>query len=174
MTQAKEEWLVAGLDLLVTDGENGLRIERLCQRLGKTKGSFYHHFSGRDDFCHTLLEYWESKHTDDLIQATSDREAQKALGELDRLARSLRFDRESAFRSWATRSERAAEVVLRVDLRRVKYVEDLYQQKGLTRELAGSLAWLHYCLLLGGAQLKGLFGEPERRRVYQLLRGLEK
>jgi AcrR family transcriptional regulator len=173
VTKAKEEWFLAGMELLVSVGARGLSIDRLCRRMGKTKGSFYHHFSGREDFCQSLMRYWETTHTDDLIQATSRGEAHDALGELGKLARSLPFDRENAFREWASISEQAAEVVRRVDLRRVEHVKCLYEDKGHPPDRAQSLAWLEYCLLLGGAQLKDVFGDEERREAHRLLRELE-
>ena len=173
MGRAREQWLETGLDVLVSDGSPGLTIDHLCTRLSKTKGSFYHHFAGREDFCNALLEHWEQKHTDDLIKATNEKEPGLALSELDRFARALPFDRESAFRRWAQASPQAAEVVRRVDTRRVAYVEELLISKGTPGDLAHTLAWLEYSLLLGASSLRDVLPEEERRKMHRLVRQLE-
>jgi hypothetical protein len=42
------------------DGPSGLRIDRLCRRLGVSKGSFHHHFAGAGDFKQALLAAYEA------------------------------------------------------------------------------------------------------------------
>ena len=42
---AVDDWIQAGFALLADGGPNALRIDRLCERLGVTKGSFYWHFT---------------------------------------------------------------------------------------------------------------------------------
>jgi AcrR family transcriptional regulator len=63
---AREDWLETGLQLLGSEGEKALTIERLCQVAGRTKGSFYHHFKSYDDFVNALLEYWQSECTNQI------------------------------------------------------------------------------------------------------------
>ena len=52
------EWIEAVLDALVESGIEGVRIDRLCRALGVTKGSFYHHFSGREALLDAVADYW--------------------------------------------------------------------------------------------------------------------
>jgi len=173
MTKTKEKWLEAGLEVLVQEGAQGITIDQLCKRLSKTKGSFYHHFAGRDEFCKELLEYWREKHTEELIKATRELNPEKALGDLDRFARALPFERESAFRRWAQEAEPAAQVVRGVDERRVAHVEELLLSKGVPPERARTLAWMEYCLLLGASSLRGVLPEEERRKMHRLARSLQ-
>ena len=173
MTKAKEKWLEAGVEVLVQEGSQGMTIDQLCGRLSKTKGSFYHHFASRDEFCNELLEYWSEKHTEDLIEATRKQKPEKALGDLDRFARALPFERESAFRRWAQEAEPAAQVVRRVDERRVAHVEELLLSKGVPPELARTLAWMEYCLLLGASSLGDVLPKEERRKMHRLARTLQ-
>jgi AcrR family transcriptional regulator len=63
----REDWLEIGLNLLGSEGEKFLTIERLCQVANRTKGSFYHHFKNRDEFINALLEYWQSEYTERII-----------------------------------------------------------------------------------------------------------
>lgn len=146
-------WLEAGMDLLVESGPKGLTIERLCQRTGKTKGSFYHHFQNRQAFQRQLLDFWEKSHTQDLIELTGSEPASRALSALQKVARELNFDRESAFRTWARYDQETAETVLRVDRSRVAHVQRLLIQTGHDAATSQSVAWLEYALFLGLAQI---------------------
>ena len=40
-----EDWIQAGYAILAEEGIKALKIDRLCQCLGVTKGSFYWHFT---------------------------------------------------------------------------------------------------------------------------------
>ena len=45
-----DDWVRAALDVMVEDGIAGVKVQRLCDRLGVTKGSFYWHFADLDAF----------------------------------------------------------------------------------------------------------------------------
>ena len=53
------DWITAGLELLADDGIGGVKIQRLCERLGVTKGSFYWHFTDLDAFLGAMAKHWE-------------------------------------------------------------------------------------------------------------------
>src|SRR5471030_1018853 len=55
---AKSDWLGLGERLLSQEGPDALCLERLTESAGRTKGSFYHHFRGRDGFLAALAEHW--------------------------------------------------------------------------------------------------------------------
>jgi AcrR family transcriptional regulator len=40
-----DEWVQEGFRVLAEDGVKALTLDRLCRRLGVTKGSFYWHFT---------------------------------------------------------------------------------------------------------------------------------
>jgi len=40
-----DDWMQAGFAILAEEGIKALKIDRLCRRLGVTKGSFYWHFT---------------------------------------------------------------------------------------------------------------------------------
>src|SRR5262245_22998457 len=58
-----EDWVAAANDLLVSENIRGVQIPALCLRLKVTKGSFYWHFSGREDLLRALLESWRRRMT---------------------------------------------------------------------------------------------------------------
>ena len=41
-----DDWIQAGYAILAEEGIKALKVDRLCERLGVTKGSFYWHFEG--------------------------------------------------------------------------------------------------------------------------------
>src|SRR5580692_4501773 len=55
---ARSDWLELGERLLSEEGPQALSLERLTEAAGRTRGSFYHHFSGRDDFLAALTQHW--------------------------------------------------------------------------------------------------------------------
>ena len=52
---SKEDWLEKGFEILSEFNQDKLRIQYLCDRLGVTKGSFYHHFQGIQGYISELL-----------------------------------------------------------------------------------------------------------------------
>ena len=55
---SREDWIRVAIDVVVRGGAEALRIDRLCEELDVTKGSFYHHFQNRDDLVEAIAEYW--------------------------------------------------------------------------------------------------------------------
>jgi AcrR family transcriptional regulator len=58
---ARSDWLELGERLLSEEGPQALSLERLTEAAGRTKGSFYHHFKGRDGFLATLAGHWRER-----------------------------------------------------------------------------------------------------------------
>ena len=57
------DWAVEALAALSRGGVAAVAVEPIAARLGATKGSFYHHFTNRDDLLGAALELWELQHT---------------------------------------------------------------------------------------------------------------
>src|SRR4051812_11898155 len=53
-----DDWIQAGYSLLAEEGIKALKIDRLCDRLGVTKGSFYWHFDGMGNYRTALVGAW--------------------------------------------------------------------------------------------------------------------
>jgi AcrR family transcriptional regulator len=58
----REDWERAALDAIAREGLAGVAIEPLARRLGVTKGSFYAHFSNRDELIEAALVSWQHSH----------------------------------------------------------------------------------------------------------------
>ena len=74
-----QDWVEKGIKLLTQEGVQALKLERLCEALHKTKGSFYHHFRDMDSFVGVLLETWAERQTTHpiLYAETQDSPGQK-------------------------------------------------------------------------------------------------
>ncbi len=56
-TDSRQPWVLAGYDLFASGGPQGLKVEVLARRVGKSKSSFYHHFADLDVFTEFLLAH---------------------------------------------------------------------------------------------------------------------
>lgn len=153
MPKSKEDWLKAGLGLLVSQGVGGLTIDGMCQFLGVTKGSFYHHFKNLSDFKKQLLSYWQQVDTqgvvdaaaalnngamgiDGIIQIIGTRPAETANPEL-------------AIRAWAMQDEIVREFVEQVDQFRIQMMQDIFTEIIQDEVRASLLARMLYAMLVG-------------------------
>jgi len=57
------DWLQQALEIFVKEGIDAIRITRLANDLGVTRGSFYWHFKNREDLIESLVAYWKDKNT---------------------------------------------------------------------------------------------------------------
>lgn len=163
-----QEWVAAGLELLRREGEDALTIQRLCERLGRTKGSFYHHFADVTAFHEALLDAWEERLTNAVIGAASGEADPAAFARvLAAAARRIDVRLELSVRSWALRSELAQRRVQRVDERRLAVLSRTWAAQ--TSEGAPDYATVEYCAFLGVLLLFQSASTPAARRAEQLL-----
>ena len=57
-----------GIHTLDTLGWRALKINEMGQKLGVTKGSFYHWFDSKNDYDQQLLAYWKQRYTQGFIE----------------------------------------------------------------------------------------------------------
>jgi AcrR family transcriptional regulator len=154
-----EDWSAAALAALERNGLAAIAVEPIAKTLGATKGSFYWHFTGRDDLIAAALELWERRDTDGVIAAV-DRASEGA----DRLRLLLRIvfmavvetpgagAIELALQPHADH-RLVAPVLARVTERRMSTLEALFAEQGLSKAQARDRALLAYTTYLGHAQL---------------------
>ncbi len=66
------DWLSAALEVFVTQGVDEVRITRLAENLGVTRGSFYWHFTNRSDLIEALVDYWKEKNTPAIVESVAN------------------------------------------------------------------------------------------------------
>lgn len=78
---SREDWLKAARLALLHKGPEGVRIEPLARELGVTKGSFYWHFTDRNDLLEGLLKEWEAE-TDIFLENLGELDPHRALDKI--------------------------------------------------------------------------------------------
>ena len=67
-----EIWLRAAYDLLIDSGVDAVKVMPLSKRLGLSRTSFYWHFKDREALLNAVVECWENKNTDNLVERAGD------------------------------------------------------------------------------------------------------
>jgi AcrR family transcriptional regulator len=99
-----------GFTFLGEEGIQGIKIDRMAERLGVTKGSFYWHFKDLDDFLQAVAEKWAGEMGNRYLESAgswdehpSARLRNRLRTYLSRRVRTL----EREMRNWARTDERA-------------------------------------------------------------------
>lgn len=167
----KDHWIEEGFRVLASEGDAALTVEALCERLERSKGSFYHHFDGRPGYVRDLLETWERQATDRLIEAgRSDLRVEDRLRTVNREASELKNSRlERAIRGWAAREPEAARVQHRVDRRRLSFLEELCAERMGEGDSARRLARVFQLVFVGAQHLDPPLEGEELYRTFRSL-----
>src|SRR2546421_8583517 len=64
----RSRWIEEGLRALAAGGPDAVRVEALAQALGVTKGGFYGHFADRNALLEEMLDTWERKAIDEVLE----------------------------------------------------------------------------------------------------------
>ena len=65
----RDDWIAAGLAVLVVSGIEAVQITVLAKRLKVTRGSFYWHFDNREALLEALLEEWRARNSGVMLEA---------------------------------------------------------------------------------------------------------
>ena len=170
LKDAKTSWIEEGLRILETKGPAILSIDTLALRTGKTKGSFYHHFYGREDYIARLLEHYEKTATIEVIQLSSDAVTpRERLAALTTLTFQLSSRLELAIRAWALNDPLVRRFQDRMDRRRLSYLEELHTAGGMAPDAVRTRSYRDYALFLGLQQLSHHHAESEFRSLIKRL-----
>ncbi len=163
---AKKPWLDEGLKILETRGPVMLSIENLTSATGKTKGSFYHHFTSRDDYIKNLLDYYEETTTKDVIQVTGlPEDPEDSLKRLTKMTFQFSSGLELAMRAWALYDKKVRRFQDRMDRSRIEHIKELHIASGMDKETAGIRSYRDYSLFIGLQQIRHHYSEDEFRKL---------
>jgi AcrR family transcriptional regulator len=161
------------------DGPDGLRIDRLCRRLGVSKGSFHHHFAGAGDFKRALLDAYEAlvvEALNDAIEQTAANTPQESLAGLTAAITSpqsfYRPELEVAIRAWAFSDSQVRAVQEQVDRRRLESLEGIWSRILDDPAAVHTAALLPYLVGIGASLVQPPTPPDQLREVYELLLGL--
>lgn len=163
-------WISTARKTLIEEGIQGVKVDRLAQRLGVTRGGFYKHFADRDDLLDRLLNDWEATNVFalDIPPLKSRADAKKVLKKLaDRLIAEDGFDPkfDIAVRDWARSDKRAAWAVERVDSRRLDLLCRLFSSFGCEPDEASVRARVFYYHQIGYYTIGVKQTAAERKRL---------
>jgi AcrR family transcriptional regulator len=164
------DWIAAATDVLVTDGMSAVAVEPLAERLGTTKGSFYHHFDSRDALIAAALREWESAQTEAVIERLQlIRDPRERLRTVMSAAiADVDGGRRDAGLFASATHPLVRPVVERVTARRLRYMADTFAELGLPKRRARHRARMLYLSYIGlhecfRAGLEPTFGDGELR-----------
>jgi len=169
---SRQAWIDAVLGALVDGGIEAVRIDRLCEKLGVTKGSFYHHFASRDDLLEAVTDYWAHTQTAEVLGlvAPSQGDAVAKLNAVTLLASRRDIGRrDHAMRIWGAVDARAARAVKAADAVMVDLVEKTLADAGVPRDEVKPLARVLFFTALGAYNAPTLADEASRRAVNRYL-----
>ncbi|MEL7235418.1 MAG: TetR/AcrR family transcriptional regulator, partial [Chloroflexota bacterium] len=168
--RTREDWLAEGLTFLVREGVEAVTIDAMCNLLGVTKGSFYHHFKSRHAYLEALLQYWEDEYTGKFIAFSLEGETPvEQIQRLNGLVVETHDTSEVAIRAWAQTDPMAHEFQERVDQRRLDFLVELQVKLHGDAVLARTMAQMVYAILIGSAQMMPPASKTELARLYDLI-----
>jgi AcrR family transcriptional regulator len=144
------DWFDAALGLLAEGGAEQLTLAALCERVGATKGSFYHHFENLPAFHERALAYWSN----DLLEravatANAEPDPRRRLGVLRRIGVSSHHEAEIAIRAWGTWYAPAAAAHRRLEEGRRAALVATFAELGIDAPQAARLARIGTALMMG-------------------------
>lgn len=140
--------------MLIAEGVDRVKVERIAARLGVTRGGFYWHFKNRQALLDGLLHEWERTNTDAFIaaiEAAPPRLEDRILRLFTIWIEAKEFDvgLEVALRTWARRSKKVSRAVHRADARRLAFIQSLFETAGYDEREAAVRARVLYYTQIG-------------------------
>ncbi|MEN0046451.1 MAG: TetR/AcrR family transcriptional regulator [Bacteroidota bacterium] len=166
MALGKKEWLEEGFKLLSEFAQDKLTMQYLCKRLGVTRGSFYHHFKGIEDYVQKMMEKWEEENTQQLVEISN--QGKSPIEAMEILAQSISLKNqviEAAIRSWSFYHPVVGTHVQKVDQIRLQHLTHIFIEMGVSKERANLRAKLDYGTLVG---IQLLFPKITKTEMEQL------
>ena len=173
----RSRWIQEGLRALAAGGPGAVRIEPLAKAIGVTKGGFYWHFDDRNALLEEMLDTWERRSTDEVLERVEreggdPREKVRRAGMLTFSSDLLPID--LAIRDWSRRDARVAERLRRVDNRRMEYLRALIGTFTPDPDDVEARSLLAFSLAIGNHFIAADHGARSRRDVLDLaMRHLE-
>ena len=169
-----DDWVRAALDVMVEEGIGGVKIQRLCERLGVTKGSFYWHFEDLDAFLGEVARQWAEDGAQLPGSIDESKEPEAQLLEAMRLFADPRIrNLARAMRDWARYDERARTAIRKADEAMFEQLKAALRTWGFADDEAEVRAKILYYSGVGYAHV-GTLGNRETadqqlRRTWELL-----
>lgn len=116
---SRKAYFETGLEVLSELGHGGLKLAEVCNRLGVTTGSFYHHFASWSVYTSELARYWMNARTlqkAELIRA--EPHPRRRIDLIIQIGLALPHGAEAAIRAWGSADPEVHAVQVEVDHQR--------------------------------------------------------
>jgi len=165
----RDSWIEEGLKALGLGGPDAVRVEKVAEALGVTKGGFYWHFDDRRALLEEMLDAWERLMIDDVIERVErgGGDARARLRRLSALAGSGRalVKIDLAIRDWARRDKGVERRLRRLDNRRMEYLRSLFREISDDPDQVEVRSLLLISLWIGNALIAADHGAVSRSEV---------
>ena len=155
---AVDDWIQVGYAVLAEEGIKSLKIDRLCSRLGVTKGSFYWHFTDIASYRIALVDAWGASRDEERrhFGAPTDTPPRQRLSQMmTTLVDARHWTLERAMREWARTDEAVAASVRAADGRVLRAVRQAFLDYGFDTEEADLRAAATFAAGIGFLHLSG-------------------
>jgi AcrR family transcriptional regulator len=169
-----DDWIQAGFAIVADGGIETLKIDRLCSRLGVTKGSFYWHFKDMAGYRAALVGSWAELRDRDRShfgELTHLPPRQRLAQMMASLLEERQWTLERAMREWARTDPVVAESVRAADHRVLKAVRQAFVDAGFTGDEADLRANATFAAGIGFLHLSD--AAPDARLATQRERFLD-
>ncbi len=164
-----EAWVDGALALLAREGVSAIKIPRLCQELGVTKGSFYWHFDDIEQLMEAMADRWSALQTE-IIRALGAIESVPVEQRIANMAANLidqgTWATEATVREWARSDEKVAATVRALDQQIFETVQKAMLELGFgpeeARLRAGAMVYLGIGFIHGRGSLPTPTAEQAR------------
>ncbi len=169
-----DDWIQAGYAIIAEEGIKSLKVDRLCSRLGVTKGSFYWHFTDIASYRIALVDAWGGSRDKERghFAASTDTPPRERLSQMmSTLVGARHWTLERAMREWARTDEEVAASVSAADRRVLVAVRQAFLDFGFEAQEADLRANATFAAGIGFLHLAG--PQPSTRAVAQRERFLD-
>ena len=149
----KADWIGQALDFLVREGIDAVQITRLAKALDVSRGSFYWHFSDRQNLLESMLAEWRAANLPVIERALSGAsslsEGVLAFFAIWETNDQFSAELDHAVRDWAKLDAEILELVRTEDAQRISAIAEMFVRFGFAREEAMVRARVLYFAQVG-------------------------
>jgi AcrR family transcriptional regulator len=153
-----DDWIQAGYAILAEEGIKALKIDRLCKRLGVTKGSFYWHFTDMAGYRAALVDSWGALRDQDrrhFSELTTSPPRERLSQMMSSLLGTRHWTLERAMREWARTDTAIAARLRAADQRVLETVRQAFVDSGFDEDDAAVRADATFAAGIGFLHLSG-------------------
>lgn len=167
----RQDWLNVALDVLVSDGEEAVKVLGLAERMGVSRSSFYWYFKSRQDLLDQLLQHWQDTNPAAMVaqlQQPADTVAWAICNFFKCVVNPSLFSNELDFavRDWARRSGKVRRVLDQADQLVLSELTTMFERFDYPAREAATRARVLYYMQLGYNQAE--LNEPMSARAAQI------